>query len=413
MTPPEKQSVVASWAVALLVSAVFTGIVQEAHAIDAASAGESTERTARKARLVELIDKAVTDCTPGALRSLASDPSLRARNLGPEVPPKTIKLNNEEYPIGELSVGNQAMLVISLLVDAMGNPRFVHVDRQITNSTSTNGFASRTILMFRSGTYSPGLQGGLPVAAWRRYAVTYAIPMGQSGSIFDEGKIKLDLKKARAGEESSQIMISYLDSIAPAQIKLNEVERRHYLAVAAVSGERSALLRVAQLLGLPGCKAPEEAETFIRLHAMSGESDLELFQATRLLQRPEPETNPDISPMLHGAAHANDSFVQLWAAGILATTPIATLRDPMAALEIAQSMDVKGDPDAGEMVAAAMAANGRYPDAVREETAAIKAAKKLHWIDSLMQQRLAQYSAGKPWIGYLCDCDQLVPGGGL
>jgi len=413
MTSPTRHSGFTGWTVALLLGAVFTGMTPQAYAVDAASVDESAQHAARKARLVELIETAIAECTPGALRSLPSDPSLRARNLGPEVPPKTIKLNNEEYPIGELSAGNQALLVISVLVDAMGNPRFVHVDRQITSSASATGFASRAISMFRSGTYLPGSQGGLPVAAWRRYAVTYAIPMGQAGSIFDESKIHRHLKEARAGDVASQIMISYLESIAPAPIKLNDAERRHYLAVAAVSGERSALLRVAQLIGLRGCKAPQDAEAFIRLHALSGKSDLELFEATRLLQLPDAESNPDISPMLHGAAHANDSFVQLWAAGILATTPIGKLRDPAMALEVALSTDVKGDPDAGELLAAAMAANSRYPDAVREETAAIKAAKKLHWTDSLMQQRLAQYSAGKPWIGYLCDCDQLVPGGGL
>jgi hypothetical protein len=413
MVSPTRQAGIAGWVAALLLGTVLTLAAPKADAGDAPSADASAERAARKARLVELIEEAIAGCTPGAVASVAGDSSLRTGASGAFVAPRTVRLNDKDYPIGELLEGNQAMLVMSYLVDAMGNPRFVHVDRQITNSKSFSGFSSRTIKMFRSGTFLPGTQGGRPVAVWRRTAVTYIVAMGQPGSIFNEDQIKKDLKNARAGDVPSQLMISFLDSVAPVQIKLDETERRHYLAVAAVSGGRSALLRVAQLLGRRDCKAPEDAELFIHLHAMSGKSDLELFQATRLLQRPNPESNPDISPMLHGAAHADDAFVQLWAAGILATTPIATLRDPGAALEVARSMDVKDDPDAGEMLAAALAANGQYADAVREESAAIEAARKLHWTDTLMAQRLAQYAAGKPWIGYLCDCDQLVPGGGL
>jgi hypothetical protein len=371
------------------------------------------EAAAHRAQLVAAIEKAVGACARVGDATLVSDPSsIDNRNLDEQ--PKTLKIDYDRYPMGEIMQGHQAILIVSFMVDSLGNPRFVHVDRQIAADMKYNGFVPRVLEMFRTAKYSPGTKGGKPVAAWRRVKIKFIVNSeGRMGNILSDEKLNKYVKQAREGDMTSQIVVSYADSVAHEEVGIPEGERRHFLAVAAVAGERSALLRVAQLLGYPSCKAPALAEEYIRRQAMSGKSDLELVQATRLLARNDTEAYHDIGLMLHGAANSNDEFVQLWAAGILATTPVDVLRDPAAALATAQALKAGKDPDAGELLAAALAANGQYADAVREETAAIAAANKLHWKDDLMQPRLAKYSAGQPWIGNLCDCNSVVPGGGL
>ena len=115
--------------------------------------------------------------------------------------------------------------------------------------------------------------------------------------------------------------------------------------------------------------------------------------------------------LLEQVASDTDPFLQLWAAGLLATAPLDTLRDPAFALEVANKLDTIADyaqdPDYAELLAAALAANGQYAKAVISEREAIHRAARLHWNTTPLMPRLAKYEAGQQWRGYLCDCDAL------
>ena len=89
---------------------------------------------------------------------------------------------------------------------------------------------------------------------------------------------------------------------------------------------------------------------------------------------------------------------------MLATSTIADLRNPKAALQSAKNalkFPLDGDPQLAEAVAAAQAVNGDFKSALSEQKRAISSAHKLHWNTQYMDARLAEYGAGRAWTGDL------------
>ncbi len=120
----------------------------------------------------------------------------------------------------------------------------------------------------------------------------------------------------------------------------------------------------------------------------------------------------ETSILLHGAANARDPFVQMWAAGILATAPVPEVRDPEAALATALTLtEAATDPDYAEVVAAAQAASGHFDESIRAQEIALALAKNRRWNVTQIQLRLETYRSRRPWTGYLCDCTDLSPEG--
>jgi hypothetical protein len=396
------------WAAALLpLVAMGSGWTAEP------AAGEAGTRVLDRTAMAALVEKALADCgAPGVRIAPASGDKLAAARAKVMTLPTHGELADMGFPVSEMEDGHQAIIIVAFVIDELGNTRFAHIDSEIASAMKAYTFEPRAIATIRNTRFTPALRDGQPVAVWWRTKINYVIAAeGRMGNILSDKKLAEIVQRARAGDLKSQMMTAYLDSVAPAEVGIPDPEQDHYLALSAVNGERSALLTVTRLLGNRFCTPPPEVESLLLQHAMAGKSDLELLHATRMLERGMVDDHPEVLAMLHGAANAKDPFVQMWAAGILATSPVAAVRDAPAALESAQSLKVDNDPDAGETLAAALAANGRYAEAAKAEAAAIAVAGKMHWNDGLMQRRLAKYAAGEPWIGYLCDCDRLVPGG--
>lgn len=404
----------APWAAALLPLFAMGSAWAAEPAAPAATPALSPEAVAalaaRRAALAQVIEKALADCTPPTGLSPDEMRKANAARAGVDEPAQLVRTGNPDIPdMGR----DQAILMMATLVDSLGNVRYVHVDREIATTTQNSPFDPGTIANVRRFKYKPALRGGQPVATWKLMKVKYTAGGNRMGNVLSDDKLTEIVLKAREGDIAAQMTTAYLDSIAHQEVGIPETEARHFLAAAAVNGERSALIRLTRMMGLPDCKPPAEVEDFLYRVAMAGKSDLELLHATRMLERGTVEGHPEVRTMLQGAANGSDRFVQMWAAGILATAPFESVRDPQAALASAQSLTVKDDPDAGETLAAALAANGRYPEAVAAEKVAIASAGRWSWNITIMRQRLERYAAGEPWIGYLCDCDRLVPAGGL
>jgi hypothetical protein len=89
----------------------------------------------------------------------------------------------------------------------------------------------------------------------------------------------------------------------------------------------------------------------------------------------------------------------------LATTPDLPPADRAAALQLAQQVAAVGhvSPIVLDTLAAALAANGQFPDAVAAAEQAIAVAQRLRAAGLLtaLQQRLALYRAGKPYLAAL------------
>jgi hypothetical protein len=407
----------APWAAALLPLVAMGSAWAAEPAAPAATPELSPEAAAalaaRRAVMAGLLEKALADCAvpPGPVTEAMIKAAVE--RFGVTAPAQLVRTTDAGVRDSLMAQGNQAVLILVALIDPLGNVRYVHFDSEIANSTRNSPFDPYAIRGLRGFKYKPAIRGSQPVASWRTVKFTYLAGPNRMGNILSDEKLTAMVVKAREGAIESQMAVSYLDSIAHQEVGIPETEARHFLAASAVQGERSALLRVTRMMGLPNCRPQPVVEDFLYRAAMVGRSDLELLHATRILERGSVADHPELLAMLRGAANADDAFVQMWAAGLLATAPFESVRDPQAALAAAQALKTNDDPDAGETLAAALAANGRYPEAVAAEKAAIANAGRWNWNTANMRLRLARYTAGEPWVGYLCDCDRLVPAGGF
>jgi hypothetical protein len=308
-----------------------------------------------------------------------------------------------------LDDGHQAIVLVEVLVDALGNARFAHVVSRVA-SGEPEAFERGAVMNFRKMPYLPATLDGQPVASWRFQKVKYIIRgEGTMGNIMSEPAIHKAQKKAREGDVLNAEVVSFLNSVATDEVMLDEASYSRYLARSVLAGERTAILRAARQLGTPGCQKPPRIQQLLRRQAFSGFSDAELLLAGQLMAANDPANDADVATLLHGAANAKDNFTHLWATGLLATHPKESLRDAPFALERALELKNAGDPDADEALAAAQAANGHYAEAVLAETRAINVARALKWQTDRMAERLAAYQQGKPFVGYLCDCRALTP----
>ncbi|HEX9474700.1 MAG TPA: energy transducer TonB [Steroidobacteraceae bacterium] len=336
---------------------------------------------------------------------------LPAFQPAPAVPaateaPHTITFPPIEYShLAERKV-QEGSVLLEMLIGTDGYARYVHVTSALPASENTE-LVERAILAARRGTFSPARRAGLAVAAWWPLKIS----VGGRSFLNDEGEKKL-LMQATAGDPASVMLMSYLDGIERQGVGFSHEARRDFLVYAALAGERSARMRLAEFLQPSSCKIPALVTEYFTSAARHGDSELELMQATQLLMRGDLADRHDIGVLLHGATNSIKPFVQIWAAGILATAPDGEVRDPPAALATARSIKDDGYPESQELLAAAAAANGDLKGAISAELVAIKRAKQFHWDDAHMQERLASYQEQRPWTGYLCDCAVLVPGVG-
>jgi hypothetical protein len=308
-----------------------------------------------------------------------------------------------------LTSGKKATAIGLVLIDSLGNARYPHVLGRITNG-DVDRIERWAVQVLRRTVWLPARHAGQPISAWKRLRVTSPMINGHRDNFLDEDWLSKLLTSARAGDLKSREVAAYMSSMVPTEVGLTDVEQLEYLAAAVVAGSGSVGVLVAEDLGISVCSLSPAVNNVAQRQAEKGKAALGLMVATELLEVADPSTYKTIGALLHEAANSEDPFAQVWATGLLATAPIAEIRDPAFALNRAIAFQEAGDPDFTEVLAAAQAAGGRFEDAVRTETRALEEAKALRWNDQQLRQRLNSYKGGKPWVGYLCDCTQLVPG---
>jgi len=317
------------------------------------------------------------------------------------------------YPEEELRKRQQAIVELETLVDATGNARFAQVLRAFPVNPQSD-FAQAAIAVLRDSRFTAALQDGQPVPSWKILKVNFVLTReGSLRNILDDEKLQAYIIAARKGDLKSKAVLFYLYDVAYPEVPIPRVEADHYLAEVALAGSRTAELQVAQRLSPTYCIKPPHVQELLRKQAWAGFSAAELMLATELLEAGDPASYHDIGILLHGAANSKSPAVELWAIGLLATSPVAEIRDPSFALQLAQDFKDSRDPDELEALAAAQAANAQYADATETEERALEQAKRRAWNGVLLSRRLTAYQSNQPWIGYLCDCTQLVPGEGL
>ena len=108
--------------------------------------------------------------------------------------------------------------------------------------------------------------------------------------------------------------------------------------------------------------------------------------------------------LLEHASGTDSFYARKHLVALLAASPLAALRNPAAAQQVAFKLSVgviQSDPQMFEALAAAAAAGGDFAAAVSQQEAAIRKARDLAWDTHAMEERLASYKSGKAWQGDL------------
>jgi len=365
-------------------------VVGAAHGSDNGDVPSATGEPALK--LSDLLASALEQCKGSAVATAGP----RSKS-GDEVP-KFLQPPNpgDYYPRSAGVQDGQGLLMVEVLIDRYGNPRFAHIVRQLV-STVPKDFDDATLRLAREARFKPVSRDGQPVAVWNTYMVSYLLVYATHlEEFYSAGALMELVSRARAGDTQAETDVVHLYEIAPQDIAITATEYTHFLAVAALAGSGEAKLMVSQRLGNPGCSTAPEIQDYLHKVAWRGFSPAELLMATRMLETGDPTQYYDIAILLHGAANSSDPFVQTWATGLLATGPVAEIRDPAFALQTARSLSDLSDPDELEVIAASYAANGQFDEALKAEDQALARAKSLGWNTSPFRARLLSYRANQP-----------------
>jgi hypothetical protein len=325
-------------------------------------------------------------------------------------PPMFVRVPNPDDYYSDAAKHKEAFgsLKAEMLVDRYGNPRFAHIVRMLVSAAPAE-LEAGTLMLVRHSPYKAATQGGQPVAVWKTLKISYRFAHGGEGGVYTSDDVKRIVTKARAGDHQAAVDLVHVYEITASETGITASEYSHFLAQAALAGSGEAKLTVSQRLGKPSCDRTPEVRDYLHKVAWGGFSPAELLMATRMLEAGNPTQYANAAILLHGAANSSDSFVQTWATGLLATSPLAEIRDPEFALQIARTLPDPTDPDELEVLAAAYGANGQFDEALKVENQAVSRAKGYGWNVSPFEVRRAAYAAKTSWVGNLCDCVHLVP----
>jgi TPR repeat protein len=213
--------------------------------------------------------------------------------------------------------------------------------------------------------------------------------------------------KAEAGDPSAQMLYGMLLVGLP-QLHESRSHALPWFLKAAQAGVPSAQYQVGfSLLKGWGCNCEtDKGLDWLRRAAQQGQADAEVTLAMYALKgHPDDERAKQARLWLEQAAASGSHDGKLYLSALLATAPPDGGGDPERALQLLEqvSRDVKGDPIAFEIRAAAQASGGDFAAALRSENKAIEVAQHLKWDLTPLNERLAKYTARQPWREPLLD----------
>ena len=302
------------------------------------------------------------------------------------------------YPAALQMRGIQGFVLIDLTIAPDGTVR----DTNIIDAFPRGAFEEETIRAILQSKFKPAMRNNQPVSGIFTTAVTYKLEhadqlVGPVEEYFD--KIRQD---AEAGVPAAQYMHGLRLAGYP-EDKKPWSEAMPWLVKAAQAGLAEAQYHVGHsLLRGRGCEADAlKGQEWLLLAAQQdyGEAQIEL---ARLLLKNGPGYEPDKAIFwLERAVNNGNLKAKKYLASLLTASPIEQIRDAKRAEELIADVLQRYHDDVGarEILASALAVQGRFKDAIKVQSKAIKAATKLDWDTAPLQERLAAYKAKQQWHG--------------
>lgn len=303
------------------------------------------------------------------------------------------------YPEDAAHKGIQGDVFVAFTVRPDGRARNPRVILEVPEGVF--GDASRKGILRETFAPLPGGSGAIPCVIFLRY-VDRPMPVGYLHLNSYVGQLR---KLANTGDPNSQLLYG-MALVGLPQLKQSSAAGLPWFVKAAQAGLPLAQFEVGfSLLSGIDCR-PEEGKAieWLRMAADQNEPNAEVTLAMGALRGSAGFGDAaQARRWLEKAAAQGNHEGELYLSALLAAAPDPHLRDPHRALELLQKAfdELEDDPTPFDIQAAAQAAEGDFPSAVKSEKKAIRSAHFLGWDLSPLQARLAAYQAHKPWYGDL------------
>jgi TPR repeat protein len=302
-----------------------------------------------------------------------------------------------EYPAS----GNKrsGLVIGELTIGVDGRAR----DPEILFAAPDEAFAAAAVESWMHSRFTPATRSGTPVESRLQVRVPFSVAGGEA--LWSSEPYKDKRAAAEAGDPEAEYQVG-LAATADPSLGLGPARGTQLVIFAARDGNPGAQYWLGeQLRSVAACHPKVNGAAWLRHAAAGGDPAAELVLATDLLSAGATDAQVgEARKLLEQAAGADSYYVRKHVVALLAASPLASLRDPATAQQIASRLAAGGfqsDPQMFEALAAAAAASGDFTGAVSQQETAIRKAHDLTWNTHAMEERLAAYKSRKAWQGDL------------
>jgi uncharacterized protein len=302
-----------------------------------------------------------------------------------------------EYPAS----GNHrnGLVIGELTIGVDGRAR----DPEVLLAAPDEVFAGAAVEAWMHSRFTPASYNGAPVESRLQVRLPFAITGGQP--LWSSAPYKDARAAADAGDPAAEYLVG-LAAAADPSLGIGAAHAVELVILAARDGDASAQYWLGeQLRSVAACHPQTTGAEWLRHAAAGGDASAQVALAADLVSgTPTAAQVGEARTLLEHAAGADSYYVRKHVVALLAASPIAALRDPATAQQVAFKLalgNIQSDPQMFEALAAAAAAGGDFAAAVSQQETAIRKARELSWNTHAMEERLASYKGGKAWQGDL------------
>jgi TonB family protein len=313
---------------------------------------------------------------------------------------RTVQRVPAEFPEAARRSGQDGLVVVEF---AVGLDGLAH-DPEIVISLPGGFFEKPSLRAVFKSRFAPAMFDGKPLQA--RHVITYHYSIKNGEGLLDEKGVQAIKERAAQGLADAKFVAGVL-GLLNESLEISRDDARALLLSAAQTGYAPAQYFIANnLIGTSYCSGEDKSRPWLRQAGRDALAAAKIKLARNLLRDPAAGQQVDEIRVLLGDAGLSANIYALkHAAGLLSSWPLANLGNSGLALRAAQklekSADADIDPQVLEAIAAAYAANGKYPQAVKYQQRALKAARGFSWNTRAMDERLTAYAASEAWTGDL------------
>ena len=304
-----------------------------------------------------------------------------------------------EYPAVAGAAPRNGIVIGRLTIGVDGRAR----DPEILLSAPDAAFAAAAVEAWLNSRFKPATQGGVPVESRLQVRLPFNVPGAEP--LWASGSYKDSRSAAEAGDPAAEYLVG-LAAMADSTVGVAAAHGRDLLMFSARDGNPQAQYWLAaQQRAGAACHPQVSGAAWLAHAAKGGDAAAQLVLATQLLSgSPSDAQATEARGLLEHAAATDNYYVRKHVAALLAASPLAAVRDPATAQQVAGRLaggDIQSDPQMFEVLAAAAAAGGDFSGAVTQQEVAIHKAHELNWDTRAMEQRLSAYRDHKAWQGGL------------